>query len=201
MPQALNDLESFLHAPKELPPLVELALVHHQFEAIHPFEDGNGRIGRLLIPLLLCEGGQLPQPLLYLSAFFDKHRDAYMDHLLKVSQTGAWLAWVQFFLEGVAQQAKDAVDRSSRLQDLWQDYRNQMQTARGSALTLQLIDQLFATPFITVGLAQRLLNVTYPSALGHINRLVRAEILQERRSGRRPKVYAARAVLDILRPD
>lgn len=104
MKEALGELEKYLHAVSPLPPLVRMALVHYQFEAIHPFLDGNGRIGRLLITLLLCAEGLLPQPLLYLSAFFERHRPDYYRLLLAVSQEGRWVDWVSFFLDGVAQQ-------------------------------------------------------------------------------------------------
>lgn len=100
MHQALAALEKYLHAGSELPALVRIALIHYQFEAIHPFWDGNGRIGRLLISVLLCEEALLPSPLLYLSAFFELHRREYYDLLLRVSQKGEWLPWIEFFLRG-----------------------------------------------------------------------------------------------------
>ena len=104
MPSHLRDFEAFLNNPGDIPLLVQLALAHYQFETIHPFKDGNGRIGRLMITLLLCERGCLPAPLLYLSAFFERHERAYKDHLLRVSQKGAWGEWIGFL-----DQARDAV--------------------------------------------------------------------------------------------
>jgi len=118
MHDALHALEEFLHSPSDLPPLVRLALIHYQFEAIHPFLDGNGRIGRLLISLLTCAWNMLPQPLLYLSAYFEAQRDSYYDLLFAVSQGGAWEEWVTFFLRGVKEQCGDAVKRIKHLQDL-----------------------------------------------------------------------------------
>ena len=112
MKLALGALEKFLHAPSSLPPLVRLALVHYQFEAIHPFLDGNGRVGRLLMSLLLVTEKLLPQPLLYLSGFFEARRQDYYSHLLSVSQRGSWEPWIMFFLEGVAEQSSDAMTRA-----------------------------------------------------------------------------------------
>ena len=201
MTSALNKLEQFIHASKEsneIPPLIRLALIHYQFEAIHPFLDGNGRIGRLLIPLLLCEEGCLPQPLLYLSAYFERNRNVYMDLLLRVSQAGAWTDWVRFFLAGVAEQAQDAVQRSQRLLNLWQEYRQRTQTARASALLLHLVDQLIASPVITIPQAQKILNVTHRSAQHCVDRLVAADILEEVTDRQRNRVYIAAEVLDVI---
>ena len=113
MMAVLGDFERYLHAESHLPPLIRIGLIHYQFETIHPFLDGNGRIGRLLITLLLCAWDLLPQPLLYLSAYFERWRDAYIDLLYAVSQRGAWNAWLVFFLQGIAIQARDAVARAA----------------------------------------------------------------------------------------
>jgi Fic family protein len=122
MDATLADLERYIHARSDLPPLVRLALIHYQFEAIHPFLDGNGRIGRLLITLLLAVWGLLPQPVLYLSAFFERHRSEYYDRLLAVSRRAEWEVWIEYFLAGVCSQAQDARDRSRRLLDLRETY-------------------------------------------------------------------------------
>ena len=198
MNQALSDFELFLHEPTELPILIQLALVHYQFEAIHPFLDGNGRIGRLLLSLLLCEKGYLTQPILYLSGFLDKHRDQYIDSLLRVSQNGDWIGWVNFFLEGVAEQSKDAVERSRLLLDLRQQYRERAQTARASALPLQLLDELFQIPGLTISMAQGLLGVTYVSAQRSVERLVGLGILEEVTGRQRNRVYLAPEILGIV---
>src|SRR5262249_30176758 len=110
----LKDFEKFINTERDLPIVVQLALAHYQFETIQPFMDGNGRLGRLLITLMLCERGRLPQPLLYLSAFFEKHDQAYKDHLLEVSRRGAWVEWIRFFAQGIAEQAKDAASRARK---------------------------------------------------------------------------------------
>ena len=198
MNQALSDFELFLHEPTELPILIQLALVHYQFEAIHPFLDGNGRIGRLLLSLLLCEKGYLTQPILYLSGFLEKHQDQYIDSLLRVSQNGDWIGWVNFFLEGVAEQSKDAVERSRLLLDLRQQYRERAQTARASALPLQLLDELFQIPGLTISMAQGLLGVTYVSAQRSVERLVGLGILEEVTGRQRNRVYLAPEILGIV---
>ena len=198
MTQALSDLELFIHQPSDLPFLVQLALVHYQFEAIHPFLDGNGRIGRLLLSLLLCEKGYLTQPLLYLSAFLEKHRDRYIDLLLRVSQEGDWAGWVDFFLEGVAEQSRDVVERSGLLLELRQQYRERAQTARASALPLQLVDELFSVPALTISMARQRLEVTYVSAQRSIERLVALGILEEVTGQQRNRIYLAMEIMEII---
>ena len=197
MNQALSEFELFLHEPTELPFLIQLALVHYQFEAIHPFLDGNGRVGRLLLSLLLCEKGYLTQPLLYLSGFLEKNRDQYIDSLLRVSQKGDWTGWVDFFLQGVVEQSRDAIDRSGLLLDLLQNYREKAQTARASALPLQLIDHLFQVPALSISMAQELLGVTPISAQRSIERLVDLDILKEITGRQRNRIYVASEILSI----
>jgi Fic family protein len=124
MYQSLNDLEKYLNVESLLPPLLRIGLIHYQFEAIHPFLNGNGRIGRLLITPLLIEWGLLPFPLLYLSAFFERYRQTYCDCLQAVSERGAWREWLLFFLKGVAEQSRDACRRAKELQDVQINWRN-----------------------------------------------------------------------------
>jgi Fic family protein len=198
MKAALDDLERYIHAPGELPVLVQLALIHYQFETIHPFMDGNGRVGRLLISLLLCERGCLPAPLLYLSAYLERHRDAYMDHLLRVSQTGAWEEWLRFFLRGMAEQARDAIQRSHRLLDLWQGYRNRLSSARAPALLLKLVDALFELVAITIPRAGQLLKVTPRSAQQNVEKLEKAGIVKEVTGKPRHRIYVAHEIVAAL---
>ena len=198
MNQALADLETFIHRPTDIPFLIQLALIHYQFEAIHPFDDGNGRTGRLLLSLLMCEREYLSQPLLYLSGFLERNRDTYMDCLLGVSRQCDWLSWINFFLVAVSSQAKDAISRTSQLMSLWQDYRSSLQIARGSSLTLQLADMLFATPAVTAPYVQRELGVTQASARRAIERLEKDGILREATGQRRNRVYIAPEVFSIL---
>lgn len=198
MKQALDDLEHYFHAKSRIPPLIRLALIHYQFEAIHPFLDGNGRIGRLLTTLLLCTEGLLPQPLLYLSAFFERYRDDYYRLLLKVSQKGSWIEWVSFFLRAIEVQSKDAISRSDQLLRLWQEYRTRLQEARASALLLQLVDDLFACPVITNAGASRRLSITPRSTQLNIEKLVAAGILKEATGRRRNRIYTAPRIIEII---
>lgn len=198
MEQALAQFEAYLHAPSTVPLLIRLAAIHYQFEAIHPFLDGNGRIGRLLMTLLLCKEGALPDPLLYLSAYFERYRDEYYRLLLAVSQAGKWIEWISFFLRGVAEQSRDALARSDRLLQLWQDYRGEFQSARSSALQLRLVDQLFAYPAITTTQAAKLLKVTHRSAQLNIEKLIRKGILKEATGKQRNRVFVAPQIVKII---
>jgi Fic family protein len=197
MSKALDDFEKYLHAPSDLPFLIQLALVHYQFEAIHPFRDGNGRIGRLMIPLLLCERAHLPTPLLYLSGYFERHVQAYADLLLSVSQKGAWADWINFFLTAVLDQSRDAIARCFRLLALREEYRARLQKARASALVLRLVDQLFANPATNVVRARKQLLVTHRSAQLNIEKLVKAGILREYTGRRRNRIYLAPEIIAI----
>ena len=195
MRETLGDFEKFLHAPSSLPLLVRLGFIHYQFEAIHPFLDGNGRIGRLLITLLLCNWDILPLPLLYLSAYFETHRQTYYDLLLEVSQKGKWEAWLTFFLRGVASQSRDAVVRAQRLQHLREQYRGQFQTTRAASRLLQVVDLLFARPVLTTRQVEETLEVNFSSAQRYINQLVAANILREITGQARNRIYVAEQIL------
>lgn len=195
MASCLDALEKFLHAPSELPPLIRLALVHYQFEAIHPFTDGNGRVGRLLITLSLIEQGLMPQPLLYLSAFFERYRSEYYRLLLEVSQRGVWHDWINFFLRGIAIQSNDALNRAKRLLHLEQDYTARVQTAPSSAR--RLLAQLFERPIISASQAQAQLGCTFPTAQAAIGRLAKEGILEEVTGGDWGRLYVARGILSV----
>jgi Fic family protein len=198
MHEALDAFEKYLHAGNEYPPLVRLALIHYQFEAIHPFLDGNGRIGRLLVSLLLVHWNLLPLPLLYLSAFFERHRQDYYDLLLAVSDRGAWREWVMYFLRGVAEQARDANARTKQLQDLQLEWRRKLTQARASALLLRLADSLFESPLLSIPQAQRTLGISYPSAQKNVEKLVNAGILHPTTESSYGKIFGARAILDVI---
>lgn len=198
MREALDKFEKFLHASFHLPPLIEAALVHYQFEAIHPFLDGNGRIGRLLITLLLYQRGCLSKPLLYLSAFFESHRQEYYYHLLNLSQKGSWDKWLTFFLQGVLEQAKDAIKRSKLLLELHQKLREKIQRPRISVFVLRLLDILFISPVITVNLVAEKLDITFPAATKGIIILEKEGILRETTGKKRNRVYVADEIIKIL---
>lgn len=205
MHPALDAFEKYLHEGNQQPPLVRLALIHYQFEAIHPFLDGNGRIGRLLISLLLVHWNLLPIPLLYLSAYFERQRQQYYDLLLAVSERGAWREWIMFFLNGVAEQTKDAIFRAKQLQDLQLKWRQRLTKARASALSLRLADSLFESPIISIPKAQQLLNVkSYHSAKLNVEKLVKAGILRHwkeaanHRVSLSTKVFLSVEILEII---
>lgn len=198
MNAALDALEKYLHIEEDTPPLVRLAFIHYQFEAIHPFIDGNGRIGRLLISLLSVHWNLLPLPLLYLSAFFEKHRQDYYDLLMAVSTHGAWREWVAFFLRGVAEQARDAVVRVKQLQDLQAEWRKRLAKARASALLLRLADRLFESPVMTIPQAKDYLEITYPSAQKNVEKLVAAKILRPLGDAAYGKTFIADEIFQIV---
>lgn len=198
MKETLDQLEKFLHSDAQLPPLVELALIHYQFETIHPFLDGNGRIGRLLITLFLCQRGILTKPLLYLSAFFERHRQEYYDHLLQVSQRGTWQQWLEFFMQAVVNQSDDAVRRARRLLDLHHTYHQTSLEKRLAPTAAELVELIFVKPVLNAKVAQESLKVTYPGAQKAINALVEQGILAEITGGKRNKAYAAKKILEIL---
>ena len=198
LPPLLRDLERFLNTPGNLPVVVQIALMHYQFEAIHPFMDGNGRVGRLLITLMLCARGVLPLPLLYLSAFFERHDQEYKDHMLEVSRRGAWAEWLQFFARGVAEQGKDAAQRAGRLLDLNKKYQRKVAAVARSATALRLLDELFASPFITVSGAARAVGMTFPTAQNNVNKLVEAGILREMTGRTTNRIYVADEILRLL---
>lgn len=195
---ALDQFEHYLHAEPDFPPLVRLALIHYQFEAIHPFVDGNGRIGRLLISLLTVHWNLLPLPLLYLSAYFEQHRARYYDLLLAISEQGAWSDWVHFFLLGVTEQATDAARRARALLDLQQQWRDRLAEQR-STNVLRLAGMLLARPVLSIPDAQQMLDVTYHTARNAIEKLVAADILAPLTEGSYGKLYAAGEIIAITR--
>lgn len=198
MERSLHELEAFVHASSDLPALVRIALIHYQFEAIHPFIDGNGRIGRLLISLLLSSEGLLAQPLLSLSAFFEHRRKDYYRLLLDVSRKGAWTAWIEFFLAGMEEQARDAIRRTGTLLDLRHEYRAQFESARSSALLLKLVDGLLEAPVLTIPQAAKRLKVTHRAATLNVLKLVKARVLVEVLGRGRTRVFVARAILNAI---
>lgn len=198
MENCLDDWEKFLHQRDTMPELVQCALMHEQFEAIHPFLDGNGRIGRLLITLFLIERGRLSQPLLYLSAYIDEHRQDYYDLLQRVRTHGAWDAWIRYFIQGVYEIAADAVKRTTRLLDLRERYREEL---RGHARAQQLLDALFTNPYVTVNRAEAFLKVSYPTAQRDLKKLEAKGIVKETTGRSWGRLFVAPAVLEAIEGD
>ena len=197
LPALMHDLERVMITPPVMPRLVMVALIHYQFETIHPFEDGNGRVGRLIISLLLQQWGLLDRPMLYLSDYFERERRSYVDGLLAVSQQGAWSEWVSFFLEAVRFQANDAVQRAQQLLGLREDYRHRYQE-RGLLRALAVIDRLFEAPSISVRQLADQLGVHYSTAQSVVNTLEQDGILQEVTGRKRNRRYLATGILDVL---
>lgn len=192
---ALDHWERFANENLQMPPLVQCALLHYQFEAIHPYRDGNGRIGRLLIVLFLCARKILPVPLLYLSAYFERDRERYYDELLNVSATGDWDAWLHYFLDGVIQQSSDSLRRARQVRELHEEYRSQVLDRRGSANSLKLVDLMFTRPYITAPTASAELGITHAGARRILDRFVEMGLLHLI-PNTWPRVYAA---LDLVR--
>ena len=192
----LDAWERFLH-DEALPPLVHAAVAHAQFEAIHPFLDGNGRVGRLLITLLLVARGVIPSPLLYLSAWFQATREEYYTRLLGVTARGEWEEWLTYFLRGVALQSEDAMDRIERLDDLLSGWRRELVGGR-SRLPERALDLFAENPFWTVGGVADRLEVAFTTAQRAIGRLEAAGIVAQLGQARRNRVYCAGAILDVL---
>ena len=197
MHRALGDLERFLHEDG-LPLLIRLAMAHYQFEAIHPFLDGNGRVGRLLMPLMLLDRRVLAEPLLYLSVYFERFRSRYYDLLLWTSQNGDFQPWFAFFLQAVASQAADAEERTVRLVDEQARLRNRLLEEKATVTVVRLGDFLFARPFVTASLLTSALDVTTPTAQAAINELVSRGVLEEVTGRRRGRVYFAPAIFDAV---
>ena len=192
----LDALERFLH-DRNLPVLVHAALVHAQFEAIHPFLDGNGRVGRLLITLLLAERGVMPSPLLYLSAYFEETREAYYAHLPAITEAGTWDDWLAYFLRGIRLQAKDALARIDHLDTLFDSWRHDLAGALSPRLE-EVLSLFIERPFWTAGDISKELGVAYTTARRAVDRLEKAGVISLSRETRRNRVYCARAVLAAL---
>jgi len=199
VPDLLKDLENFIQDPSGImPPLIQCAVVHYQFESIHPFADGNGRIGRLIIPLILAERNLLSQPILYLSMYIESHKTEYYSLLLQVSQKSTWNDWIKFFLHAIIAQARDAISNIQQLMDLKQKYDEQLRSKKASASVLQLLDLLLANPWITIPKVQDYLGVTYPPAKKAVEYLISVGILHEVENKERNRLFVAHEINDIV---
>ncbi len=196
MTECLGAWERFLH-DRTLPPLAQAAFLHYQFEAIHPFLDGNGRIGRLLITLFLVEREILPSPLLYLSAFFEAARRDYYEGLRAVTEEGHWEGWLQYFLNGVARQSEDALGRAAKINQLLGAWRKAAADT-SSKVPLRLVDALATNPYLTLTGAARQLKVAFTTVQRAAERLEKLGIVKEVSGQQRNRVYCATALLSIL---
>ena len=186
---ALGDLERFLHDSGGLDPLIVCALAHAQFETVHPFLDGNGRVGRLLTTFLLCHAKVLQRPVLYLSHYLKAHRGTYYDRLMAIRYEGDWEGWLRFFLTGVATVSREAEQTARRIVGLREQLRQTAQSADMSVSALKLLDHLFEQPIINVKAAQELLKVSFPAANGMIGNLQEVGVLTEITGGRRNRLF------------
>ena len=196
---SLSQLEKYINQQEDdVPLIIKSAYIHYQFEAIHPFPDGNGRIGRLLIPLLLYSRKELSHPMLYLSSFFETNYEKYIETMYEISRIGAWEAWVEFFLEGIEVTCRDAIKKACALQELHGQYRERVQEARSSALLAKLIDHLFNAPATTIPYAMKTLEISYNSAKANIKRLEELGIITEQPRSHHPKWFFATEIIDAV---
>lgn len=198
--ECLNELELYLHRENrdQTPALIDAALMHYQFEAIHPFADGNGRVGRILIPVMLYERGVLTHPALFISPTLEARKNEYIDRMFEVSRSGDWVGWIGFFMDIVAQACRDTIATAEKLLSMRERYRKQLQEAGRSALLLSSVDRLFIHPvFSTPQLAEHL-GVTYPAAQKNLNTLLRLGIVEEIEGTSHPKYFAAREIMNTI---
>ena len=196
----LTEFEKYIHAKDKLPPLVRTGLLHVQFETIHPYLDGNGRIGRLLVTLLLEHYGVLSSPLLYLSLFFKRHRDEYYRRLSAVRTDGDWEGWITFFLEAVATTANEATAAARDIFGIVRRDRQRVLNATSSTvMAARLFEMLPEHPIVTIAKATSLLNTTKPTATKAVTALVDAKVLVETSGRKRDRTFCYNAYLDVLR--
>jgi Fic family protein len=168
MHEGLGDLEKFIHARTDVPALARAAMIHYQFEALHPFLDGNGRVGRLLMALLFAGWNIIPQPLLNLSVYFERYRQEYYDHLLAVSQRGDWDAWLRFFMRGVSNQAQDSLMRLEHLESIRSKYQPLVQSEKNSERMAAVVDFLFGRPIFNAKQLAEGVNMPFKTARQYI---------------------------------
>jgi Fic family protein len=198
MKQALHDFEGFLHADSSYPTLIEVGLAHAQFETIHPFLDGNGRVGRLLNIFLLVHRGVLRQPLLYLSYFFKLHRAEYYDRLMAVRLAGDWEGWIRFFLRGVRQTAQEATETAERLFELREAHRSLVLENNLGQNGLMLLSNLFQRPLVNIKLVASLLDSTFPTASRLVSAFEELGILVEITGQKRSRIFRYEPYLDLF---
>ncbi len=198
--ECMGALEKFLHGdPIETPTLLKAALVHVQFETIHPFLDGNGRLGRLLITFLLCAEGALSEPILYLSLHFKSHRQEYYDHLQRVRTHGDWEGWLRFFLEGVISTSEEAVTTTRRILALFEKDRRQIEKlGRAAASAFRVHEYLMKKPITGIRGMEKDLGLTYPTVAGALDRMKKQLIVNELTGFKRNRVFAYAPYVELL---
>jgi len=200
MIEALDDFERFLHDPGELPVLIHVGLAHAQFETIHPFLDGNGRVGRLLITFLLVHRGVLHRPLLYLSHYLKQNRAEYYDRLMAIRRSGDWEGWLRFFLRGAAETATEATETARAILALREQHRESVQSTAGLN-GVRLHDLLFDRPLVNVNLVKASLGVSFATANNLVGQFEEMGLVREITGGRRRRVFRYDSYLALLRDD
>lgn len=200
VPLALGALETFLHADSTLPQLIQIGLAHAQFETIHPFLDGNGRVGRLLITFLLCQREILVKPVLYLSHFFKQHRVEYYERLQAVRDNGDWEGWLAFFLRGVTSVSREATETARRVLALREDHRARVTIGLGRAAGNghKVLEHLYRCPIVSVSDVQELTGTTYTAANNLVSRLVELSVLVETTGYRRNRLFRYQAYIEMF---
>lgn len=195
----MQNLVEYINDSTRSAPLIKAGIMHYQFETIHPFRDGNGRMGRMLITAFLCKKNVLAQPLLYLSAFFEKNKSGYEDLLYSVSVRGDIENWLKFFLRGIKIQAEDASKRVIQLDKYYEECREKLEENSRSTKVLKILDYLFRNPFIKITEVQKILRCYYPTAKNIIKILLHNKIIMEFETDRiRDKIFYAKKIGDIL---
>ncbi len=200
LPRLLDNFETYLHQDDGLDPLVRAFVAHYQFEAIHPFMDGNGRVGRLFLAVSIAEWCGLSHQWLYMSDYFDRNKDQYTDLMFRVSTEGGWSEWIAFCLRGVVEQAQDTLVRYEKLIALNREFHEKVHTLGASVRHSRIVDELFLSPVIRVTKARDITNVTYPTARGDLRALEEIGIVREI-PGFKPITYACFPIMDIVYAD
>ncbi len=200
VPDALGKLETFLHDPGNLPALIWIGLAHAQFETIHPFLDGNGRVGRLLITFLLCERELLLKPVLYLSHFFKQHRQQYYEELQSVRDSGTWEEWLTFFFRGIVEVSRQATDTAQAILTLREEHRSVITENLGFAAGNghRLLEHLYKQPIVRVKDVENLIGTTYPAANNLVARMVNCDILQELTGQFRNRIFGYQRYIELF---
>jgi len=198
LPNYLNDWEKYLH-DDDIDLLLQTAVVHAQFELLHPFKDGNGRIGRILIPLFLFQKKTISQPMFYLSEYLENHREEYYSRLRAISEKGDWDNWIVFFLQAIAEQAKQNSLRVSQIQTLYDEMKQVIHKTTHSQYTVHLLDAIFNHPIFETTTLIKKTKIPKPTAMGLLKQLKEAGILKELRvgSGRRPAILSFPKLINI----
>lgn len=200
VPMLLGDVENFLHADGSIPLLVKIGLAHAQFETIHPFLDGNGRVGRLLITFLLCEKGALAKPVLYLSHYFKAHRQEYYDRLQAVRDAGDWEGWLKFFLRGVGLVSVEAAETARKILVLREEHRQQITTRLGRVAGNghRVLERLYEQPIVSVEQVKKITGTSFPAANNVVRRMTEAGILEEMTGAARNRRFLYRPYLNLF---